>query len=59
MSNARPPMTVKEAAEYLQVSTKTIRNLCKRRLIRYSSSLRVFRLNRDDVEKFIERTSGD
>jgi excisionase family DNA binding protein len=49
--SARPPMTVKEAAEYLRVSTKTIYRLCERGLLRFSTKLRKKLISRDDVEK--------
>lgn len=54
--NARRPMTVREAADYLRVSPNTVRNLCHRNLIRYSKSLRKWLLDAEDVEKFVERT---
>jgi excisionase family DNA binding protein len=52
----RAPMTVKEAAKYLKISNETVRSLCRRKLIRYSKSLRKWLLNRADVENFVDKT---
>jgi len=53
----RPPMTVKEAAEYLRLKPDKIRQLVKRNLIRRSNALPgKWLLDGDDVETFLERT---
>lgn len=44
-------MTVKEAAEYLQLSVTTIYRLCAEGVIRSGTVLHKKLLNRDDVER--------
>jgi len=53
----RPTYTTKEAAVYLNVSVRTIRNFITRGLLRKSHALRRRNLIRgDDVETFLSRT---
>ena len=54
----QPTYTTKEAAAYLNVSVRTIRNFIARGLLRKSHAVRRRNLIRgDDVETFLSRTS--
>ena len=48
--------TIKEAATYLRVSERTIRNLISRKLLRRSRALRRTLLLGEDVETFVAKT---
>lgn len=48
--------TIKEAAIYLRVSERTIRNLISRKLLRRSRALRRTLLLGEDVENFVAKT---
>ena len=48
--------TIKEAAAYLRVSERTIRNLISRKLLRRSRALRRALLLGEDVENFVAKT---
>ena len=48
--------TIKEAAAYLRVSERTIRNLISRKLLRRSRALRRALLLGEDVEDFVAKT---
>ncbi len=48
--------TIREAAAYLCVSERTIRNLIYRKLLRRSHALRRVLLLGQDVESFLEKT---
>lgn len=49
-------LTVTEAAEALHVSTKTVRRLISRKLLRASRALRKILIPKEDIDSFIERT---
>jgi excisionase family DNA binding protein len=49
-------MTIDEAAAALNVSTKTIRRLIQRRLLRACKAVRKILIPTVDVESFIQRT---
>lgn len=49
--------TINEAATFLKVSPRTIRNWIGRKLLRKSKALRDVRIPAVDVETFYERTS--
>jgi excisionase family DNA binding protein len=49
-------LTVKEAAIYLNVSTKTIRRLLERGLLKSSKALRKKLIPCTDLESFFQRT---
>jgi excisionase family DNA binding protein len=53
---SRKFMTVQEAAEALNVSTKTIRRLVNRKLLRACKAFRRVLIPTEDVESFVERT---
>ena len=55
-SMSRKFMTVQEAAEALNVSTKTIRRLVNRKLLRACKAFRRVLIPTEDVESFVERT---
>ncbi len=50
------PYTVREAAQYLRVSPRTIFNLLKRGLLRSTKALRHRIIPAEDVESFVMRT---
>lgn len=52
----RLAFSVKEAAEILGVSEKTIRRLINRRLLRASRALRHLLIPRKEIERFLEET---
>lgn len=59
MKNTAPTKatyTIREAAAYLSVSERTIRNLIYRKLLRRSHALRRVLLLGQDVEGFLEKT---
>ena len=49
--------TIKEAAAYLRVCQKTVRNLISRKLLRTSKVLRHIRIPGEDVENLFAQTS--
>jgi excisionase family DNA binding protein len=57
--NSRGPLcyTAREAAEALNVSTKTVYRLCQRGLLQRSKALRTLRIPRWSVEQFLRDTS--
>lgn len=48
--------TLKEAALYLNVSTRTIERLIKRRLIRRNKALRKILIPRFELDSFLQKT---
>jgi excisionase family DNA binding protein len=54
----KPPYTIKSAAAYLSHSTKTVRNLIKRGVLRSSTVTRKILIPADDVEELVESTCG-
>lgn len=52
-------MTVPEVAEALHVSTRTVRRLVDRRLLRTCTVVRHVLIPTADVESFVARTCGD
>lgn len=49
-------MTVDQAAEALCVSTKTVRRLVNRKLLRTSKAVRKLLIPVADIESFVQRT---
>src|SRR5258708_29323733 len=50
------PLTLSEAAEYLKVSTRVLRDWCNRKLIRYSrANYRRWYFRRSDLDAFLDR----
>jgi excisionase family DNA binding protein len=50
------PLTLPEAAKYLQVSTRVLREWCNRNLIRYSrANYRRWYFRRSDLDAFLDR----
>lgn len=56
-SNGRLAFSVKETAELLGVSDKTVRRLINRRLLRPSRALRTHLIPRKEIERFLEQTT--
>jgi excisionase family DNA binding protein len=54
---AKGAYTIKEAAAYLGLCERQIRNLITRGLLRKSKALRAVRIPGADVETFLERTA--
>lgn len=52
----KPAYTIKEAALYLNISTKSVRRLIERKLLRTSKALAKVMILGDDVETLYERT---
>jgi excisionase family DNA binding protein len=48
--------TLKEAAIYLNVSTRTVERLIQRRLLRRNKALRKILIPRSELESFLQRT---
>lgn len=48
--------TLKEAALYLNVSTRTVERLIQRRLLRRNTALRKILIPRTELDSFIERS---
>jgi len=49
-------LTIEESAVALNVSTKTIRRLIKRRLLRSCKAVRKILIPTEDIDSFISRT---
>ena len=50
------PLTLEQAAEYLQCSPRVLREWCKRNRIRYSRlNYRQWRFRRADLDAFLDR----
>jgi excisionase family DNA binding protein len=59
-ANPQPPrlaFSVKEAAEMLGVSEKSVRRLIDRRLLRPSRALRHLLIPKKEIERFLEETT--
>jgi excisionase family DNA binding protein len=54
----RLAFSVKETAEILGLSEKTIRRLVARRLFRSSRALRHLLIPRKEIERFLDQTTG-
>jgi excisionase family DNA binding protein len=54
----RKPYTIKTAAEFLSLSTATIRRLVDKGVLRSSRITRKILIRAEDVETLVDRTSG-
>jgi excisionase family DNA binding protein len=57
--SSSPWLTVPEAADYLRTSERTVQRLLKRRRIRTSAIGRRRLLRREDLDTFMEATTGE
>ena len=55
----RDILTVEQAAEYLQVTTKTIYNLVDANKLKASKVGRVWRIRKSDIDEYLEQNRNN
>ncbi len=51
-------MTIEQAAEYLQLSSKSIRKLIERKELKASKVTSVWRIKKEDIEEYLEQNAN-